>query len=216
MPIRGLSRSCVAVTARFLHSPMPFLHQGHSFGLCGCRPAGEGCGRACSLFSSLLQSSLCHSQGHWEVASCDRSLTPQPLCSCVSFPYGDFSVGASIPPSRGLDGIFRPSRCLPSGFGTSFLSLLPDVLRGRFRSTVLLPLFWPVVGSPDVSPCHGPGLLDNASLWLQDPQVPGQLAPPRILIPGDCAGEGLPSLVISGAGNPHQHREELLNSISVH
>ena len=42
----------------------PFLHQGRSFGRCGCRPAGEGCGRACFLFSRLLQSSLCHFQGH--------------------------------------------------------------------------------------------------------------------------------------------------------
>ena len=66
-----MSRPCVAVTAfpfaLFLRSPMvrfPFLHHGHSFVRCSCRPAGEGCGRACSLFSRLLQSSLCHSQGH--------------------------------------------------------------------------------------------------------------------------------------------------------
>ena len=67
----------------------PFLHQGHSFGRCGCRPAGEGCGRTCFLFSRLLQSSLCHSQGHRGVVSCNRSLAPQPFCRCVSFPYGD-------------------------------------------------------------------------------------------------------------------------------
>ena len=46
-------------------------------------------------------------------------------------------------------------------------------------------------GSADIYPCHGPGLLANASLRLQDPPVLERLARPRILIPGDCAGEGL-------------------------
>ena len=61
----------------------PFLHQGYSFGRCGCRPAGEGCGRAGSLFSRLLQASLCHSQVHRGVASCNRSLAPQPFRRCL-------------------------------------------------------------------------------------------------------------------------------------
>ena len=125
----------------------------------------------------------------------------------VSFPYGDLSVGASFPPSGGLDGIFRPSRYLPSGSGTSFLSPLPEVLRGRFRFTVPLPLFRSFDGSADVYPCHSPDLLYNASLRLQDPPVLGRLARPRILVAGDCAGEGLPPLVMSGAGYPHQHRK---------
>ena len=203
----------------FLRSPMfrfPFLHQGHSFGRCGCRPAGEGCGRVCSLFSRLLQSSLCHSRVTGRVASCDRSLAPQPFCGCASFPYGNLSVGASIPPSGGLDGIFRSSRCLPSGSGISILSPLPEVLRGRFRPTVPFPLFQPFDGSADIYPCHGPGLLDNALLWCQDSPVLGRLARPWILVPGDCAGEGLPPLVMSRAGNPHQHCKEFLDSVSVH
>ena len=30
------------------------------------------------------------------VASCDRSLAPQLFCGCISFPYGELSVDASI------------------------------------------------------------------------------------------------------------------------
>ena len=63
--------------------------------------------------------------------------------------------------------------------------------------------------------CHGPGVLDHASVQVQDPQLPGRLARPGIFVSGDCAGEGLPAVAMSGAGHSRQPVEELLDSHSV-
>ena len=65
------------------------------------------------------------------------------------------------------------------------------------------------------APRHGPGLPHHTSVWLQDPSLPGLLARPRILVPGDCAGEGLSAIVVSGAGYSHQAGEELSDTDSV-
>ena len=149
------------------------------------------------------------------MASCDRSLAPQPVGGCLPFPHGDLPVGSSISPSGGLDGISGPPRCLSSGSGSSIFSPVPEVLCGGFGSSVPRTLFRSFDNSADVYQHHGPGLLDHASVRFQDPQIPGRLARPRILVPGDCAGEGLNPFVMSGAGDSRQSSEKLLDSISI-
>ena len=70
-------------------------------------------------------------------------------------------------------------------------------------------------GSAGVHTCHGPSLLDNASVQFQDPLLSQRLARPRILVSGDCAGKGLSALALSGAQDSRQPVEELLDSYSV-
>ena len=94
-------------------------------------------------------------------------------------------------------------------------SLVPEVLCGGFDLPVSHPLFRPFDGSAGVHTCHGPGLLDNASVRFQDPPLPRRLARPGILISGDCAGEGLSALALSGARDSRQPVEELLDFYSV-
>ena len=165
------------------------LHPGDCSCCCGGGPAGEGGHRTCLCLPRILQSSVCYSQGHWRVASSDRSLTPQSFCRRLSFSHGDCSVGAPVPPSGGLAYFLRSSKCLPAGSGSSSVSQVSEVLRGRFRLPVPHSLLRPCDGSAGLHPRHGPGLLHHASVWLQDPSLPGRLACPQILVPGGCTGE---------------------------
>ena len=183
---------------------------------CGGRPAGEGSHRSGSLFPRLLQPSVCDTQGHWRVASGDRPLTPQLLGGCLSFSHGDCPVGSPVSPSGGLDGILGPPGCLPSGSGSSIFSLVPEVLRGRVGFSVPRPLFRPFDAFAGVHIHQGPSLLDHASVRVQDPPLPGRLARPGILLSGDCAGEGLSAVVVSGAGYSGQPSEELPDSHTVY
>ena len=148
------------------------------------------------------------------VATGDRSLAPQPLDDGLSLSY-DIPVGSPVSQGGGLDGVLGPPGRLPPGSSTSIFASVPEVLRGRFGLSVPRPLFWPFDGSAAIHSCHVPGLLDNASLRVQDPPLPGRLAHPGILVSGDCAGEGLSAVVVSGAGNPCQPVEEFLDSHSV-
>ena len=93
---------------------------------------------------------------------------------------------------------------------------VPEVLRGGFSLSVTRPLFRPFNGSKGVHTRHGPGLLDHALVWVQDPPILGRLARPRILVSGGCASEGPSAVVMSGAGNSFQPSEELLDSHAVH
>ena len=75
-------------------------------------------------------------------------------------------------------------------------------------------LFRPVDGSSGVHPHHGPGLLDHASPRVLDPPVPRRLAGPSFHLSGDCAGEGLPPLDLSSAGDSCESPQELFGSES--
>ena len=71
------------------------------------------------------------------------------------------------------------------------------------------------LSSASVHPCHGPGLLHYAWLWLSDPPLHGRLARPRILFPGDNAGERLPLVAVSGVRDSHESLQELSHSCSI-
>ena len=131
------------------------------------------------------------------------------------FPHGDSAVGAPVPPSGGVAYFFRSSGCLPAGSSSSVISQVSEVLSGRLGLPVSLFLFRPCDSSAGLHPRHGPGLPHHTSVWLQDPSLPGLLARHRIVVPGDCAGEGLSAIVVSGAGYSHQPGEELSDTDSV-
>ena len=135
------------------------------------------------------------------MASGDRSLLPQPLCRRLPFPYGDGTFGSPVPLSWGLVGFLRPSRCLLASFGSSGVPQVSEVLRGRFGLPVPLSLFRPCNGSTGLHPHHGPGLFHHAPVQLPYSPLPGRLACPRVVVPGAGLGEGLSSVVVSGAGN---------------
>ena len=109
------------------------LHQGNCSCGCGGGSVGEGGYRTCLCVSWVLQPSVCYSQGHWRVASGDRSLALQPFVS--TSPHFHMETAHSVlqfPSSGGLDGFLGPSRCLPPSSGASVFPKVSEVLRGRF------------------------------------------------------------------------------------
>ena len=113
---------------------------------------------------------------------------------------------------RGLVGIPGSPGCLPSGSGSSILSPVPQVLRGRVGLPVPRSLFWPFYGSSGLYPRHGPCLRDHASSWLPDPPVPRRLAGPGFHLPGECSGEGFPSLALPASWDSRQSSQELVDA----
>ena len=92
---------------------------------------------------------------------------------------------------RGLDGLNRPQGCITSSPCPSGLSQVSPVLYWPSDIPVSGSLLWAVIRSAGLYACHGPNLLDYASLQIQDPPLPRRLAPPWILSPGGCVGERL-------------------------
>ena len=93
-------------------------------------------------YPGVLQSPLCHPQGHRGWATGHRSLAPQRLSGALPLSHGDCPVRSPVSPARGLDGILVPPGCLPPGSGTSSFSPLPEVLRGGCGVPVSFPVLW--------------------------------------------------------------------------
>ena len=193
---------------------LPIFHQGVSSDRCGSRSAREGGHRAGFSFSRLLQPPLCHSQSHWGLAACDQPLQSQLVCSGLPLPHGDTTVGPPVSASGGLDGFPGPEGRLPSRPGSPRISLLSEILCWGGGLAVSRSLFRPFHRPAGVHACHGSDLVDHASSQVQDPEVPGRLTGPRILVSGPSSGEGLPSLALSGARCPGQSGEEFPDSFS--
>ena len=71
-----------------------------------------------------------------------RSFAPQPLCSPIPVPYGNFGFCPPIALPRRLDGFIRSTGCLPSGPCPSGLEEVSVLLR-RLRSfPIQSPMFW--------------------------------------------------------------------------
>ena len=219
-------RSCGFVT-RFLsgdsssfqcsHSPsqlLPVFHQEISSDRCSGGFAREGSYRACSSFSRQLQPPLCHSQSYRGLAACYRPLPSQPVCSSLPFSHGDSTVDPTVSASWGLDVFPGPEGRLPSGSGSPRVSLLPEVLCGRGGLVVLHTLFRPFDRPAGVHECHGPDIVNHASLWVQDSEVSQRLASPRVLVSEPVSGEGISPLALPRAWCPGQSGGELSDSLS--
>ena len=95
---------------------------------CGARLAVQRCHRTGISRTGILQQVVCDSESHGRLASCNKSFAPQPLCSPIPVPYGNFSVCPPISAPRRLDGFYLltrrlpPSPC-PSGFAEVFALL---------------------------------------------------------------------------------------------
>ena len=192
----------------------PQFHAGAGSCRHSVRFSCEGGNRDRSSFPWLLQPSLCDSQGHRWVATGDRPLAPQRLGGCLPFPHGDHSNRSPVSPGGGLDGIPGSPGCLPPGSGASISSPVPEVLRGGVGLPVSCPLLWSVDGSTSIHPRHGSCLIDNASSQVPHPPVPRRLARPGFVLPGDCAGEGLPPLTLLSPRYHDQCSQELCGSES--
>ena len=190
-------------------SPQLFPHfrQGDCFDRCGGGSPRERSSRANSFRSGVLQSPLCHPQGHRGLATSDRSLTPQPFGSGLQFPHGDFHFRSPISSSGGLDGVPGSPGCLPSGTSAPVIAPLPEVLRGDLGPTVSRAVLRPVVCAAGIHTSHGPYLRHHAPLRVPHSAVFGRLACPRLLVSGSRAGEGLSSMALPrgrGLGEPLQ------------
>ena len=190
----------------------PQLHLGDCVGRCSGGSAREWSSRASSFGSGLLQSPLCHPQGHRGLEARDRPLTPKPVGSCLPVSHGDSFVGSPISSSGRLDGVPGYPGCLHSGSGAPVISALPEVLHGGFGPTVSRSLFRPVDCPAGVHAGHGSCVCHHAPVRFQDPTLPGRLACPWILVSGYSAGEGLPPLALPGARGSCEPLQELSGS----
>ena len=190
----------------------PHLHPGDSFDNCDSRSLCEGGSRTSPLGSRVLQSPICYPESHWGLAAGNRSLLPQPFGPRFQFSHGDFRFGSPVSSSGGLDGVLGSPGRLPSGSGASVIVPLLAVLRGVFGSPVSRAVLRPFVSPAGLHAGHGPGLCHHAPLRVPHPAVPGRLARPRLLVSRGCAGEGLPSLALSGARDLGESLQELPRS----
>ena len=201
-------------SAAFPSELLPQFHLGvGSRCFCG-RLADEGYHRTGILGTWLLQPLFCYSKGHGQLAACDRSFSPQPLRQSRIFVWK--------PPCRSSNLCALGIGWCPSTFRmrtSRFLYIwISSVLEVLFRSTnipISGSLFWSFIRSVCVHPCHGPGLLHYASLWLSDPPLPRRLARPRIIFSGDSAGERLPLVAVSRVRDSRESLQELCHSCSI-
>ena len=147
--------------------------------------------------------------------ACNRPFSPQSLCPPFSFSYGNLPVGPPFPAPRRLDGLHRPSGCVPPGSCPPGISAVPPVLSWSLDIPVSGSLFWSFNRTASVHPCHGPDLLHYASFWVSGPLLPGRLARPWILLSGDYTGERLPLMALPGVGSSGESLQELSHSCSI-
>ena len=91
----------------------PQLRSGVSSHCCGARLAVQRCHRTGISRTGILQQVVSDSESHGRLAPCNGSFAPQPLCSPIPVPYGNFGVCPPIPAPRRLDGFYRLTRRLP-------------------------------------------------------------------------------------------------------
>ena len=115
---------------------LPLLHPGPS-SRCGDRSSpGEGCHRAGSSVSGVLQPGIRCSQGFGLLETDNRSLVSQSSGALLQVPLGDASVGPSVDSDRGLDGFDRSAGCLSAGScssGVRYLRFVADGQSSQFR-----------------------------------------------------------------------------------
>ena len=187
---------------------------GHRSLCCGVRLTRQRRYRTCVSGSGVLQPAFSDPQGHRRLETSYLSLPSQSLCSSFQVPHGNFSFCPPIAPPWRLDGIIRSKGCLPPSPCPSGLSEVSKVLGWSRGFTVQSLVFWTFFSSSGLHPGHGSGLLYYASVRVQDPSLLGRLACPRILVPGDHAGEGLSTLALHSVGYSHQPFQEYPHSVS--
>ena len=195
---------------------LPHFHQGVGSFCGGSGSTEQGCHRTGIIGAWLLQPFICYSEGHRWLEACYRSLSPQPLCPTVLISYGDIPVGPPILAPRGLDGFYRPPGRIPSGPCPSGLSQVSPVLYWPSDVPVSGSLLWFVIRSAGFYAYHGPNLLDNAPLWIQNFMFSRRLARPRILSPGDCVGERLFTVTLLRSRSYGQPLQEFSHAYSDH
>ena len=82
---------------------LPFLRPGASSRCCSERLIVQRCLRVSISRPRLLQSTFYYAKGHRRLAAGYQSVSPQSLCSAVSFPHGDSAVRLPIYPPWRLD-----------------------------------------------------------------------------------------------------------------
>ena len=147
--------------------------------------------------------------------TCDRPIPSQPLRSPHPVPHGNFGFRPPVAPPRRLDGVIRPTRCLPPGPCPSGLSEVSQVLHGSRRFSVQGSLLWSFLGASGLHLGHGSILLIYAPLRLQDPSLLRRLATSGILVSGDYTGEGLSPMVMRSFGYSDKSFEEYPPSFSM-
>ena len=190
------------------------LHQGDCVGWCDCGAPRERSSRASSVRSGILQSPLCHPQGHRGLEVCNRPLMLQPFGPGLQVSHGDCRFSSPISSSKGLDGVPGSPGRLPSGTGASVISPLPEVLRGGIGPAVSRPLLRSVDCTAGVHTGHGPCVCHHAPLRAPHPSLSGQLARPRLLVSGCSAAERLSPLAFPRAQSLGEPLQELSESVS--
>ena len=140
----------------------------------------QGCGGACSAsLPRLLQPSVCGVENVGVVASGHRSLDPQSLRGCVTFPDGDHSVCTAFSPSGRLDGLHQSPA--PTGSRPPGISPLPLICGKRPSLSVHSAVFWPLHSPAGYHPGLGSCFRHFPFTGYSNASLPRQLACPVLL-----------------------------------
>ena len=197
-----------ALVQRTLHPPRIPRKPAAAGGLAGLSTTGSA--RASSSGARPVQKQASISSPSGQAGKKRKSHKGKAL----PVPHGNFGFRPPIAPPWRLDGLIRSTGCLPPSPCPSGLSEVSEVLRWCRGFSVQGPVFWTFFGSSSFHPGHGSGLLYYGSVRVQDPSLLGRLACPRILVPGDHAGEGLSTLAMRSVGYTRQPFQEYRHSAS--
>ena len=184
------------------------LHQGESSSTRTYCSSEQRCGGISTSNTRLLQSYV---RGYESIRSLEtdyRSLDSQQIHRLPVLQDGDPTIGSSSSPSERLDGLIRPSRCLPPDSHQSGIEEVPEVR----VSSGNLPIQSSVLRLNDRSSSfysgHGSGFVYNASPGLPSTKISGRLVDPGLVLGGDYCGKGHTSSSMSSLRHKDKCCEE--------
>ena len=137
---------------------LPQFHPGQSLGAGSGVSAPERSYRAGSTsFSRLLQPSVCGDESLRVLAAGNRPFSIESQGVEDTIQDGDYPVHSVVSPQRGLDGLHRPQRCVPSGSNPPGFQEVSEVHGLQQGLSIQGPLLRDVHGSAGLHPSHGSG-----------------------------------------------------------
>ena len=137
---------------------LPQFHPGQSLGAGSGVSAPEGSYRAGSTsFSRLLQPSVCGDESLRVLAAGNRPFSIESQGVEDTIQDGDYPVHSVVSPQRGLDGLHRPQRWVPSGSNPPGFQEVSEVHGLQQGLSIQGPLLRAVHGSAGLHPGHGSG-----------------------------------------------------------
>ena len=203
-----LHPSSVVIRANSPPELFPQFHQGESPVSRTGVSSPQGSFGTCSQVSRILQQGICGTEGKRYLETNNRSLDTEPVCGIYDFPHGDSSFSVKVSASRGLDGVNRPERCLPSDSNASELSEIPQVCKFIGHFPIQSTLFRPDHGTSSIYKGDGSCFSLYAQEGLQNAKIPRRLVNSRCVGGRSDSSEGRIINDLQETGNFDQSKEE--------